>query len=199
MTQVIEEFYSADNWYKVEIRGRGNDALEVVIFKWTHEIVPEYGEVCPPFWRHVTSGPLLTNSPSTARSLGMEELERLSGSVGWNSTWNVPDQEREELIEVTPGVEEESEGVHQNGDASESHSLELFYGIVGITLFVTVLAFLFLVSPVVWWFYGSAWAVGVAIASVVLSAFIPFGHLTEAVVLVNIIYCAFAVGKLIFF
>jgi hypothetical protein len=199
MTQVVEEFYSADSWYKAEIRGRGDDVLEVVIFKWTYEIIPAYGEVCPPFWERVAGGPVLTNSLSTARSLGVEELIRLSGSVGWKSTWNRPDQEREESIEVTPGAEEESEGINQNGDASGSHSLELLFGIIGMTLFVTLLAFSFFVSPVVWWFYGPAWAIGGAIAAVVLFAFSPFRDLFAAVLLVNIIYCAFAVGKLIFF
>ncbi len=199
MTQVIEELYSADNWYKAEIRDRDDDVLEVVIFKWTHEIVPDYGEVCPPFWERVAGGPMFTNSPSTARSLGVEELKRLSGSEGWKSTWSHPDQEHEELIDVTLGVKEESQGVDQNVDVSESHLLVILRGIAIMTLFVTVLAFLLVVSPVVWWFYGPAWAIGAAIVSVVLSGLIPFRHFFEALLLMNIIYCAFAVGKLIFF
>ena len=199
MTQVIEELYSDDNWYKAEIQSRDDDVLEVVIFKWTHEIVPDYGEVCPPFWARVAGGPSITHSLSTARALGVEELSRLSGSVGWKSSWSCPDDENEEVFEFTPGAEEASEGVNQYEDTSESHPLELLRSIASMTLFLTVLAFLLFVSPFVWWFYDPAWAIGAAITSVVLSGLIPFRHFFEAILFVNLIYCAFAVGKLIFF
>lgn len=89
MTETIEELYSADNWYKVEISRRDDGVLEVVTSKWTHEIVPGYGEVCPPFWEKVW-GPSYTDTLVTARKLAIEELQRLSGSSAWKSAWTEP-------------------------------------------------------------------------------------------------------------
>lgn len=93
MTETIEELFSTDNWYKAQIRRRDDGLLEVITFKWTYEVVPDCGEVCPPFWARVAGGPSLTDSLSTTRTLAEEELKRLSGSTGWKSTWSRPDSE----------------------------------------------------------------------------------------------------------
>ena len=153
MVQTIEEFYSGDNWYKAEILGRSEDVVEVVVFKWTHEIVPGYGEVCAPFWERVAGGRMLADSLPAARSVGVEELERLSGSAGCTTTWTRPGQAKEGVIEAAPRVERGS-WVHSHEDAAEPYRLERLRGIVGMASFVAVLAVLFIASPVLWWLFG---------------------------------------------
>ena len=87
----------------------------------------------------------------------------------------------------------------QSGIAPESHLLELLYGSVSTISFVMVLATCLALSPVAWWLYGPRWAIGAAIASVILFGLSPFIHLFKPVLFVNIIYCVFVLGQLMLF
>ena len=197
MLQVIEEFYSPDNLYKAEIREHGDGLLEIIIYKWTHENVPEQGEVCPPFWKRVSGGPSLTDSPVTARSQAKEDLQRFSGTVGFKTRWSRPDLEQEKSGGAAAGTVEGSD-LHQHDSGVPRYDQEgLYERVAGFSQFITVLALFLLVSPVVWWFYGPVWAIGTAISSIILFAITPFRGLLSAVLIVNILYCGIILVTLI--
>lgn len=199
MTQPIEELYSSDGWYKAEIQRRGDGVIEVGIFKWTQDIVPDYGVAGPPFWEPVPGGPVLADSHSTARPLCVEELERLSGSAGVKSVWSRPELEHRRPPGTAPRGEAQSQELSLEGDASECSRLESLRGPVSMIMFLAVLLSSLSVSPVVWWLYGPGWAIGAAIASALIFGFTPFIHLFKAVLFINLILCVCALGKLLFF
>ena len=69
---------------------------------------------------------------------------------------------------------------------------------VAFTLLVGTLLTCLLGSPIVWWLYGPLWAIGAAIASLILIALAPFKGFIELVVLANLLYGALAVLRLLF-
>ena len=69
---------------------------------------------------------------------------------------------------------------------------------VAATLLVGTLLASLLASPIVWWFYGPLWAIGAAIASLILFALAPFNGFKEMVVVVNLLYCALVAVRLLF-
>lgn len=74
MAIILKEVLSADSEYKAEIRRRADGLLEVEIYRWTHEYVPDYDEVCGPFWEPI-SGPSLTDEFETAQQIAAGELK----------------------------------------------------------------------------------------------------------------------------
>jgi len=74
---IVKEYISANAQYKVSIFHRGDGLFEIITFRWTHEIVPGYGEVCAPFWESFTT-PSLTDDLMIAEKIAKEELR------GWS-------------------------------------------------------------------------------------------------------------------
>jgi len=81
--------YSIDDLHMVTIQARGDELLNVTTYKWTHEVIPGYGEVCDPFWESV-SGPSITDNLETAIKLVKEEFQRLTGNENFKEIWNEP-------------------------------------------------------------------------------------------------------------
>jgi hypothetical protein len=89
MNKEILTLYSNDDLYMVSIESRGDETLSVTTYKWTHEIVPGYGEVCDPFWEPI-SGPSITDNIETSKKLAEEEFQRLTGQKGFKEIWKEP-------------------------------------------------------------------------------------------------------------
>ena len=73
MGEVIKEIISPSGKHKAIIRKRDDGNFEVEYFKFTHEIVPGYGEVCEPFWEPI-AGKSLVDSLYNAEKVAIDEL-----------------------------------------------------------------------------------------------------------------------------
>lgn len=73
MTDVLEELVSEARTHKVEIVRRADGNLQILLFKWWEECVPEYGEV-DEFWVQVRIPATLTDDIERARVIGRELL-----------------------------------------------------------------------------------------------------------------------------
>jgi len=73
MGEVIKEIISPSGQHKALISKRDDGNFEVEYFKFTHEIVPGYVEVCEPFWEPIW-GKSLVDSLSGAEKVAIEEL-----------------------------------------------------------------------------------------------------------------------------
>lgn len=86
----ILDLYSINNCFRVSITEGIGGNLRVTTWKWTHEIVPGYGEVCDPFWEDI-SGPSITDAIETATTIAEDEFRRLTGNKNHKNTWTNPD------------------------------------------------------------------------------------------------------------
>jgi hypothetical protein len=82
--------YSMDNCYRVSITKGMDGNLRVTTSKWTHEIVPGYGEVCDPFLEDI-GVPSITDTLDTATAIAEDEFYRLTGDKTHKKTWTNPD------------------------------------------------------------------------------------------------------------
>jgi hypothetical protein len=89
----ILNLYSINNSYRVSITEETDGNLRVTTSKWTHEIVPGYGEVCDPFWEDI-SGPSITDTLETAKTIAEDEFRRLTGNKNHKAKWTDPDSNK---------------------------------------------------------------------------------------------------------
>ena len=78
---IAEEIFSTSRNFKATIERLDSGNHEVTVYKFTHEIVPGYGEVCEPFWEKVSPMRILAGTISEAKSVAIEELASISGEV----------------------------------------------------------------------------------------------------------------------
>ena len=78
---IVEEIFSTNRSYKATIVRLEDGNHEVTVYKFTEEIVPEYGDVCEPFWERVSLMRMLVGTISEARLVAIEELSSISGEI----------------------------------------------------------------------------------------------------------------------
>jgi len=84
------DLFSVDNRYMVSIKKGTDGNLRVATFKWSHEIIPEFGEVCGPFWEEVCRASI-TDTLETAIAIAEDEFYRLTGDKTFKKNWIDPD------------------------------------------------------------------------------------------------------------
>ena len=73
---LVEELSGKNSAFKAMIHRRDDGLLQITVWKWTHEVVPGYGEVCEPFWENITDGLSVTDTVESARDIAREELRQ---------------------------------------------------------------------------------------------------------------------------
>ena len=76
---MVKEIFSPSRTFKAVIERLDDGNHEVSVFKFTHEVVPGYGEVCAPFWESVSRMKTLAGTLPEAERIAAEELVSLSG------------------------------------------------------------------------------------------------------------------------
>jgi hypothetical protein len=81
LNRLIKEIIGPDGKYKAIIELRKDRTYEINILKFTHEIVPGYGEVCDPFWEPVSdTTKSIVDTLSNAEKIAKEKIEEISGN-----------------------------------------------------------------------------------------------------------------------
>jgi len=105
------DLYSINNRFMVSISTGSDGNLRVTTYKWTHEIVPGYGEVCDPFWEQVCRSSI-TDTLEKAITIAEDEFKRLTGNKAFKKSWfNPDDQERMSLIDIVQNINEQDDGM----------------------------------------------------------------------------------------
>ena len=73
---LVEELSGENPDFKAMIHSREDGLLQITVWKWTHEVVPSYGEVCEPFLENITDGLSVTDTVDSARDLAREALRQ---------------------------------------------------------------------------------------------------------------------------
>lgn len=73
MSELVEETLSLRARWKTEIRRRADGTLQVHLFRWCDEDVPDYGRVAS-FWSEVSPTVSITDDLHTARSIAADLL-----------------------------------------------------------------------------------------------------------------------------
>jgi hypothetical protein len=74
----LEEMRSPSGAWRVEIRRRDDGNLQVVLMRWTDEVVPDHGRIAS-FWSEVGTAVSITDSIETARDIARELLRMHGG------------------------------------------------------------------------------------------------------------------------
>lgn len=78
MTELIEELASETRTHKVEIVRRADGNLQILLFMWWEECVPDHGKI-DEFWNEVHIPTTITDDIERARAIGRELLRAHAG------------------------------------------------------------------------------------------------------------------------
>jgi hypothetical protein len=78
---VVQTIPSACGLFRAEILRRESGGFQVMMFRWTEEVVPGYGKVAE-FWEQADRSATLTDTQERAAQLAIEKLRDCGAEIG---------------------------------------------------------------------------------------------------------------------